>query len=121
LINQTPTDRIMEANDNKKNYQSSKSDYDKTEAKTGHVAAIGIVGILLLVIAMYWIFQYFRATTEKQMERAALTPSMDLEQLHAREDSILSSYGVIDSAKGIYQIPIQQAMKIMADSVAEKH
>ncbi len=91
--------------------------YDRHDVKTGKVAAVGIVGIILLVIAFYLIDQYFLATTRNQVTQAVLqAPSTELDTLRAQEDSLLNSYKLVDSTKMIYQIPIKRAMEIMAES-----
>ncbi len=42
-----------------------------------------------------------------------LKHQFDLKQLRAREKEALTSYKLLDSGKGIYQIPIDSAMKIL--------
>lgn len=42
-------------------------------------------------------------------------PSLDLQAFRAREDSVLHSYGWIDQDKGIVRIPIDEAMRILAE------
>ena len=107
----------MEEKEDKPESEEKKAWYRAYDVKTGKLAVIGIVGILLLVIAMYLTNQYFLATTQKQVERVMLEPtSPALQQLHAHEDSILNFYQMIDSTKRIYSIPIQKAMEMMADS-----
>jgi hypothetical protein len=107
----------MAENDNKSNDDARRAWYRIYDVKTGRVAMIGIVGIILLVIAMYLTNQYFLATTHKQIDDVLLMPpSAELEALQAREDSLLNSYRLIDSTQGVYQIPIDKAMEMLADS-----
>jgi hypothetical protein len=107
----------MADNDNKSDNDARRAWYRIYDVKTGRVATIGIIGILLLVVAMYLTNQYFLATTNKQIDDVLLMPpSAELEALKAREDSLLNSYRLIDSTQGIYQIPIDKAMEILADS-----
>ena len=107
----------MADNDNKADNDARRAWYRIYDVKTGWIAMIGIVGILLLVIAMYLTNQYFLATTHKQIEEVLLMPpSPALEALQAREDSLLNSYRLIDSTNRIYQIPIDRAMEMLADS-----
>lgn len=103
--------------DNKSDNDARRTWYRIYDVKTGRVAMIGIVGIILLVIAMYLTNQYFLATTHQQIDDVMLMPpSAELEALRAREDSLLNSYRLIDSTRRIYQIPIDSAMEMMADS-----
>jgi len=39
-------------------------------------------------------------------------PSIDLEQMRAQEDQILSSYGWVDRNAGVVRIPIERAMEL---------
>jgi hypothetical protein len=35
--------------------------------------------------------------------------------LRVREEEVLNSYAVVDSTKGVFRIPVEHAMKLMAD------
>ena len=110
----------MADNDNKLDNEARRAWYRIYDVKTGRVAMIGIIGIILLVLALYLTNQYFLATTHKQIDDVLLMPpSAELEALQAREDSLLNSNRLIDSIQRIYQIPIDKAMEILADSAKD--
>ncbi|MCK5124680.1 MAG: hypothetical protein KAR42_00345 [candidate division Zixibacteria bacterium] len=44
----------------------------------------------------------------------------DLAKLRAREKEELTSYKIIEAEKGVYQIPVDSAMAIMAGDKADK-
>jgi hypothetical protein len=55
------------------------------------------------------------------MLESALKPENNLlRDVRQREEGALNSYKVIDEKKGIYQIPISEAMKIIADEAYQK-
>jgi hypothetical protein len=44
-----------------------------------------------------------------------VSPQLDLQQMKAREDSILNSYGWVDRNAGVVRIPIARAMELLAE------
>ena len=92
---------------------------------TGLALAIGIAFVLLLV---YGLFQYLvrhpvviapaspLAESDQQQfpatPRIAEHPATELEELHSREDHILSTYGWADKNAGMVRIPIERAMEL---------
>jgi hypothetical protein len=51
---------------------------------------------------------------EKTVYEQTLKPgSVLLEELQAKENQVLTSYALIDSTRGIYQIPIDRAMEVL--------
>ncbi len=88
--------------------------YESRDINLKLVIAVGLTGVMLLVLVLIGLDQYFTAVTEKQIEEAVLVPvSKDLLALRAHEDSLLDSYGVVDSARGIYRIPIDSAIALL--------
>ena len=60
-------------------------------------------------------------TKDKMVYQTTLKPqAAQIKDLRIHEDQVLNSYKVLDKEKGIYQIPIEQAMKVMADEAYEK-
>ncbi len=43
------------------------------------------------------------------------TPAQELAQFRAQEDLLLGSYGWVDKERGVVRIPIEQAMRILAE------
>jgi hypothetical protein len=104
------------------------------EADAGDVRAIGLtglalaVGIAIVFLLVYGIFRYLvhhplvilpanpMAQTDQQQfppqPRIEEHPAEELQQLHAHEDSILSTYGWTDKKAGIVRIPIDRAMEL---------
>lgn len=47
--------------------------------------------------------------------RLQLREPLDLAAFRKSEDAVLSSYGVVDAEKGIFRIPIEEAMRLTAE------
>lgn len=95
--------------------------YETRDVNIKMVVGIGLIGILLLVIILFGLDRLFTLVTEQQIKESVLIPvSQELVALRATEDSILSSYGVVNPDKGIYRIPIDSAMVLMAKEYQTK-
>ena len=96
--------------------ESSDAGYDVHEANLKPIIIIGVVSIVLLVVSLILIYQFFIATRERLVEEVVLSPqSVALRELRAHEDEVLNTYRVVDAEKGIYQIPISRAKELIAD------
>jgi len=81
-------------------------------------AAVTVVFLALALVGVNELFLYYK---EKAFYEATLKPlSPDLIELTAREDSVLTTTELIDTAKGIWRIPIEDAMKLKAAEVEGK-
>src|ERR1700685_224948 len=109
--------------------------HERRDVNVFQVSAFGI-GLLLscivVVFAMWAMFDFFysREDAKNADNPAALMmkdqnklppeprlqaePKVELKDLRADEDAILSSYGWVDPNKGIVRIPIDQAIDIVA-------
>ena len=98
--------------------------YEQSDWPLGTIGLI-LVGIfMMLVISPLVTIAVFPATTsdvsraltvEPPQPRLQTHPSADLAQFNAAEDKRLNSYYWIDKDKGVVHIPIEQAMKELAD------
>jgi len=104
------------------------------EADTADVRGIGLtglalaVGVAIVLFLVYGMFQYLvhhpvvivpaspMAETDQQqfpaVPRIEEHPATELEELHLREDRILSTYGWADKNTRVVRIPIDQAMEL---------
>jgi hypothetical protein len=91
--------------------------YESRDISVDRVVAVGLIGIILLVIILVVLNQFFILNRNELVQQVALKPQAKaLIDLRAREDETLNSYKVLDPQQAIYQIPIAQAMKALADS-----
>jgi hypothetical protein len=92
------------------------SGYEKQDVNVIKLLAVTAGAVVFVVVVIIVLLQFFVAESEQQIYRAVLAPeSAALRDLRAREDQALNSYGVIDTTKGVYRIPIDRAMKLEAD------
>jgi len=74
------------------------------------VFVVALTGVIMIADSL------FVNVREQDYYDAVLSPeSMALRELKSAEDETLKSYGVIDAQKGLYRIPIEQAMKLMVE------
>ncbi len=94
------------------------SGYEKSDVGVNKILIYGVIGIMAVIAIIIFVVDYYVATKERLIYETVLKPeSKELRELRAREDAVLNSYKVIDSAAGIYQIPIDRAIQLMAAEV----
>jgi transposase-like protein len=72
----------------------------------------GTVVIVMMVLAIMAIYEY--TSTSAQQARSAESEFYELRELQQRDQSTLDSFGVVDPEQGIYRIPIDSAITIIA-------
>jgi hypothetical protein len=98
-----------------------KPGYETHDLSVRLIVVVALIAILFLVGAAYLINEIFMISKEKLIEDVVLKPvSVPLRELRSHEDEVLNSYKVIDADDGIYQIPIQKAMEILANRAYQK-
>jgi len=98
------------------NEMPSGGGYEKKDVSISKVVITIVISVISLAVILLLLNSYFAASTEEQIFNAVLKPeSAALRELRAREEETLNSYGRLDSAAGIYRIPIDRAMQLMAD------
>lgn len=92
------------------------SGYEKSDVNVGRIVGWALVIIVVLVVILVLMNEFFIYSKDKLIYETRLKPeSKQLRDLRAREDQILNSYKVLDAEAGLYQIPVERAMKVMAD------
>ena len=90
--------------------------YETRDVNLVKVFVYGISGIIVLVALVIFALDYFTAAREEAVYEAVLSPeSVALRELRAREVEELNSYEILDAQKGVYRIPIERAMTVMAE------
>lgn len=73
--------------------------------------------IVVVAVSLVFLNEYFLAVKEDLLYEMVLSPeSLPLRDLRAKEDEMLNSYKLLDSANGVYRIPIERAMELVAES-----
>jgi len=76
--------------------------------------------VIFLAAIILFLNEYFIFAMEGlKRERDSVIPA-ELRELRAAEEKKLNSYKVLDAANNKYQIPIDRAMKLIADEAFEK-
>jgi hypothetical protein len=119
--------------------------HERRDINVFQISAFGIglaLGFIIVVFAMWAMFDYLFSYENKQdasnpnasmmnertkppephlePEPGEAMPKVQLGDMRADEDAILSSYGWVDQGKGIVRIPIDQAMDLMAPKLQSK-
>lgn len=94
----------------------SDNNYERQDANPWMLGGALAVGLILLGIALVLINDYFIIEKENMINEVAMKPeSSVLRDVQAHADEILTSYAVVDTAAGIYRIPLERAMKLQAE------
>jgi hypothetical protein len=100
--------------ENRENYE--KPGYEKRDVNVKKLVLWGIVGIVIVVISLVALTEYFLITKEDYYYQAVEKPrSQELMELRERETEELYSYELLDEEKGIYRIPIERAMELIVE------
>lgn len=100
-------------------HPSHPSGYEKRDASVRSLVGVIVVSVVVIVIAVVLLYDYFIAVREEVVQEQVLQPEApDLNALHAAETEVLTSYRLIDSVKGTYQVPIDSAMALLAREAA---
>jgi len=101
--------------------------YEHSDIRSIAVTGTGIallLGMLVTVFLLWFLFEYFRGTHPEPAPRPALapeysriqqpllqaSPKMDLQELRARDQRLLNGYAWVDRQKGTVSIPIERAI-----------
>ncbi len=78
------------------------------------LSVFGGVGFILLFLLILWI-AYLPYRPEPISEVQAETRIQDLREVQNASAEAISSYGVVNPKEGIYQIPVEEAMKLTVE------
>ncbi len=91
------------------------SGYEETDISVAKTVIGAIVVVLFIGVFLVILNEYFLSVKEEIVYETVLKPeSISLKELYLREDSVLTTYELTDTAKGIYRIPIDKALEIVA-------
>lgn len=94
--------------------------YEKKDTNVKVVAWVAVTVIILVIIFAVILNELYVVTKEEVIREAVLEPvPASVLELRAYEDSVLNSYELIDTAAGIYRIPIDSAMKLAAQAASK--
>ena len=89
--------------------------YEKNDVKILPVIGIASFLIVVLIVLLIFLSDYFLGVKEQIVYETQLKPeSSDLKKLREAELETLTSYKILDANRGIYQIPIDKAISTLA-------
>jgi hypothetical protein len=95
---------------------TTNSGYDKRDVNVRATILIGAVIVVVIAAFLIVLSDFFVLKKEQMMYDYVMKPeSAPLRDLRAREMEVLTTYKLLDPAKGIYRIPLSRAMELMAD------
>ena len=95
------------------------SGYEKQDTSTRAILIATAISLVLIAGAVIVLWDYYIVTREAIVYEQALAPrSQQLLELQELEDSLLTTYEFVDSTAGVYRIPIERAMELMASEAA---
>jgi hypothetical protein len=96
--------------------------FDRDEPSAGAIAAFAVGSLILLVLTILAIQQYFdHIWNQAVYEKVLAPPSEQLREVRGRDDWNLTHYMFLDKATGQVRIPIDKAMELnLQDSAAGK-
>lgn len=93
-----------------------KPGYEKADIQLRWVAVVGLLFVVLLVaISIGTKSQFIKDKNDVIYEQVLQPNSPQLRDIRAHEEALLNDYQIINRNKDVYQIPIDQAMKVMAE------
>ena len=94
--------------------------YEKKDVNVSKIVGYTIVVVVLLVTIVVFLNEFFIFQVEGIKQERNSVVSKDLRDLRAAEEEVLNSYKLINPEKKIYQIPVEQAMKLLAEEAFKK-
>lgn len=98
----------------------AESDYEKEDVNARVIIIMFIIGTVVIGTIMFLLSEYFTARKEAQIQTANAVVSSTYRDVRAREEERLNSYKLVNEKEGIYQIPIGEAMKLLATEDYQK-
>jgi len=91
------------------------SGYEKRDTSIRSILVTAIVTVAVIVVCIIVLYDYFISTREAVIYDQTLRPEVvELVALRAAEDSLLTTYELIDTLNQTYRIPIERAMELQA-------
>jgi len=100
----------------------SSAGYEKKDVNVPMLLWISAAIVLIVVVSVIEVDQYVTLQNEKATYELRLKPdNPQLLELRALEERELGAVKVVDSIKGIYQIPIDRAMELVVEQYKDNH
>ena len=90
--------------------------YEKKDVNVPLIIGISFISIVILVAMVMALSDFFVFQKESMVYDSVLSQeSKELVELRSIEFETLNNYKILDTEKGIYQIPIKRAMQLLTE------
>lgn len=94
--------------------------FDRTEPAAPSIWAFTIGSIVILVVVLFALEQYFyKVWNDAVYDKVLAAPSQELQDLRNRDDYALTHYSYQDKSKGVVRIPLDQAEQSLLQDAAQ--
>jgi hypothetical protein len=95
--------------------ENNSAGYEKRDVNIMMVIGLSVFLVALLVVILIFLMDYFVDAKEQMVYEVQLQPeSVELQSLETADKEALSTYKILDAEQGIYRIPIERAMELLA-------
>ncbi|MGQ9804487.1 MAG: hypothetical protein ACUVRP_00210 [Chlorobiales bacterium] len=98
----------------------AESDYEKEDVNARVIIITFIIGTITIGTIMFLLSEYLTARKEAQIQTSNAVVSSTYRDVRAREEERLNAYKLVNEKDGVYQIPIKDAMKLLATEDYQK-
>ena len=96
-------------------------DYERSDSNLRQIVVVGILSVIVLGASFFAVDDYFSLGREEVMQETSLSVLWPgLRAIHISEAEALTKYKLLNADSGRYQIPIERAMKLLADEAFQK-
>jgi hypothetical protein len=90
--------------------------YEKKDVNLKFVIGFSIFAIIFFVVILVFLTDYYITSESEIIYEKQLKPeSITLKDILREEEEILTTYKILDAEKGVYRIPIDRAIKLLAE------
>ena len=89
--------------------------YEKKDVNVSKIVGYTVAALIILIAILIFLNEFFIFQVEGIKQERDSVVSSQLRDLRAAEEETLNSYKVLNDEKNVYQIPVEQAMKLLAD------
>ncbi|MCB0834237.1 MAG: hypothetical protein KDC45_12300 [Bacteroidetes bacterium] len=91
-------------------------DYERQDVNPKKILIVTFSLVAFIVVMIIFLSEVFTFEKEQQIRNVVLKPeSAQIRDMRAADIQVLTGYKIIDPGKGVYQIPVERAMKLMVD------
>ncbi len=96
--------------------------YEKKDVNNPMIIGISLISIVVLIVMVLVLADFFKIQKESVVYDSVLSQeSKELVELRSIEFETLNNYKLLDSEKGIYQIPIKRSMLLLTEEYSKSH